>query len=43
MGMEEDFLLEDEDDAKCVEYIKSYLPQELKETFSDDDLFIFST
>lgn len=39
MEMEEDFLLEDEDDAKCVEYIKSYLPQELKETFSDDDLF----
>ena len=39
MGMEEDFLLDAEDDAKAVEYIKSYLPQDLKEKFSDDDLY----
>ena len=39
MGMEDDFLLEDEDDAKCVEFIKGYLPQDLKGKFSDDDLY----
>ncbi len=39
MGMEEDFLLDAEYDAKAVEYIKSYLPQDLKEKFSDDDLY----
>ena len=39
MGMEEDFLLDAEYDAKAVEYIKSYLPQDLKEKFTDDDLY----
>ncbi len=29
------------DDVACVEYIKNYLPQELKSRFSDDDLFYF--
>ena len=29
MGIEDDFLLEDEDDAKTIEFIKNYLPQEL--------------
>lgn len=39
MGMEDDFLLEDEDDERCVEFIKNYLPQEMKDKFSDDDLY----
>ena len=38
MGLEEDFLLADADDEKTIEFIKNYLPQELKEKFSDDDL-----
>ncbi len=39
MGMEDDFLLEDEDDAKTIEFIKNYLPQELKDKFTEDDLY----
>ena len=39
MGMEDDFLLEDEDDQKTIEFIKNYLPQDLKEKFTDDDLY----
>ena len=39
MGIEDDFLLEDEDDAKTIEFIKNYLPQELKNKFTDDDLY----
>lgn len=35
----EDFLLDDLDDDKTIEFIKSYLPQDFKETFSDDELF----
>ena len=35
MGMEDDFLLEDEDDEKTIEFIKNYLPQDLKEKFTD--------
>ena len=30
MGLEDDFLLEDADDEKTVEFIKNYLPQELR-------------
>ena len=26
MGLEDDFLLEDEDDEKTIEFIKNYLP-----------------
>ena len=38
----EDELLQDaEDDRQTVEYIKNYLPQELKERFSDDELYYF--
>ena len=29
MGMEDDFLLEDEDDQKTIEFIKNYLPQDI--------------
>jgi hypothetical protein len=38
----EDELLQDaEDDRQTVEYIKNYLPQELKGRFSDDELYYF--
>ena len=39
MGMEDDFLLEDEDDAKTIEFIQNYLPQDLKDKFTEDDLY----
>lgn len=41
MGLEDDFLLDDVDDEKTIAYIKNYLPQELKEKFSDDELYYF--
>lgn len=41
MGLEEDFLLNDADDEKTIAFIKNYLPQELKEKFSDDELYYF--
>ncbi|MCI5663906.1 MAG: hypothetical protein MR319_06340 [Mediterranea sp.] len=41
MGLEDEFLLEDADDEKTIEYIKNYLPQELKDKFSDDELYYF--
>ena len=41
MGLEDDFLLEDEDDEKTVEFIKNFLPQDLKDKFSDDELYYF--
>lgn len=39
MKPQDDFLLEDEDDEKTIEFIKNYLPQDLKGKFSDDDLY----
>lgn len=41
MGLEEDFLKDDLDDEKTIEYIKNYLPQDLKEKFSEDELYYF--
>lgn len=41
MGLEDEFLQEDADDEKTIEYIKNYLPQELKDKFSDDELYYF--
>ncbi|KAA6348239.1 hypothetical protein EZS27_004307 [termite gut metagenome] len=41
MEFKDDFLLEDADDEKTIEYIKNYLPQELKGKFSDDELYYF--
>ena len=38
---EEDLLRDAEDDRLTVEYIKSYLPQELKERFSEEELYYF--
>ena len=37
--MEDDFLLGAEDDAKTVEFIQNYLPQDLKDKFTEDDLY----
>lgn len=39
--MEEDFLEQAQDDVQTVEFIRSYLPQDVKERFTDDDLFYF--
>ena len=39
MGMEDDFLLDAEDDVNAVEFIKNYLPQDLKDKFTDEDLY----
>ena len=41
MNNEEDFLEQAEDDLKTIEFIKAYLPQDIKEKFTDDDLFYF--
>lgn len=41
MGLEDDFLKNDVDDEKTIEYIKNYLPQELKGKFSDDEFYYF--
>ena len=41
MGLEDDFLKDDLDDEKNIEYIKNYLPQELKEKYSEDELYYF--
>ena len=38
---DQDFLNEDLDDEKTIEFIKNYLSQELKEKFSDDELYYF--
>ena len=37
--MEDDFLLGAEDDAKTIAFIQSYLPQDLKDKFTEDDLY----
>ena len=41
MGMEDDFLQNDVDDEKTIEFIRNYLPQELKDKFSEDELYYF--
>ena len=41
MSLEDDFLLADADDEKTIEFIKNYLPQELKEKFTDDEMYYF--
>lgn len=40
-GLEQELLKDAEDDARTVEFIKNYLPQELKERFSDEELYYF--
>lgn len=39
--MEEDFLAQAEDDLRTVEFLRAYLPQDVKGKFTDDDLFYF--
>ena len=38
---DQEFLNEDLDDEKTIAFIKSYLPQDLKDKFSDDELYYF--
>lgn len=38
---EEDLLADAENDRQTVEFIKNYLPQDVKEKFTDDDLYYF--
>lgn len=35
----DDFLQEAEDDRRTIEFIKNYLPQDLKSKFSEEDLY----
>ena len=37
----DEFMMEDLDDEKTIEFIKNYLPQDLKDKFSDDELYYF--
>ncbi len=37
----DEFLEDDLDDEKTIEFIKGYLPQDLKERFTDDELYYF--
>ena len=39
--LEEELMQDAEEDARIVEYIKNYLPSELKDTFSDNELYYF--
>ncbi|WP_321334766.1 hypothetical protein [uncultured Bacteroides sp.] len=41
MGQEEEIWSDYVDDDKTIAYIKNYLPQELKNKFSDDELLYF--
>lgn len=38
---EEELLQDAEDDRQTVEFIQNYLPQELKEKFTEDELYYF--
>lgn len=38
---EQDLLQDAEDDARAVEFIKNYLPQEVKGKFTDEQLYYF--
>lgn len=40
-SFEEDLLNDAEDDRKTVEYIQNYLPQELKDKFTEEELYYF--
>ena len=41
MTFEEELLQDAEDDRQTVEFIRSRLPQELKESFTEDQLYYF--
>lgn len=40
-SLEQELLQEAEDDARTIEFIRNYLPQELKERFTDEELYYF--
>ena len=40
-AIDDEILRGAEDDAQEIAYIRSYLPQELKDKFSDEDLYYF--
>ena len=37
----DEFTLEDLDEEKTIEFIKNYVPQDLKDKYSDDELYYF--
>jgi hypothetical protein len=37
---DDEFRQEDEYDAQCIEYIKNYLPSDLKDTFTEEELYL---
>ncbi len=41
MAFEDDLMRDAEDDVRTVDYIKAYIPQEVKEKFDDDTLYYF--
>lgn len=41
MAQQDEFLNEDYDDDSTIEFIKNYLPQDLKGKFSDDEFYYF--
>lgn len=41
MDFNEDYLKNEEEDARTVAFMRGYLPQELKNKFTDDDLYYF--
>ena len=41
MAQQDEFLNEDYDDELTIAFIKNYLPQELKDKFSDDEFYYF--
>lgn len=40
-SFEDELLLDAEDNARAIAYIRQYLPQEVKEKFTDEDLYYF--
>ncbi len=40
-AIDDEILMDAEEDAREIEFIRNYLPQELKEKFSDDELYYF--
>ncbi len=40
-SLEEELLRDAEDDVRTVEFIKNYLPQEVKGRFTDEELYYF--
>ena len=40
-AIDDELLNEAEEDAREIEFIRNYLPLELKEKFSDDELYYF--